>query len=171
MDDKLEQILKEGIASYASGEPLAGLENRILGRIHTTLRKPGRRIGWQVAIAVVLAATVLLFLPSRPQATRVQPVEVVAVASPRVSLGSRVQSANFLLRTKKRHRYAIKAQLPKLPVFPAPTPLTAEEHRLIALLVRDPAGTAAAFESLRKQSEPLQIEELTIQPLETGGGQ
>ena len=54
--------------------------------------------------------------------------------------------------------------LPKLPVFP--TPLTNEERRLVDLLEKDTEGTAAAFESFRKQSEPLTIEELKIQPLD-----
>ena len=61
--------------------------------------------------------------------------------------------------------------LPKLAVFPTPSPLTVEEQRLIALVAVDPKGTAEAFESLRKRNEPLEIAPLVIEPLNMGGGQ
>jgi hypothetical protein len=34
------------------------------------------------------------------------------------------------------------------------------------LIKQDPEGTAAAFESLHKKSEPLEIEEIVVEPLE-----
>ena len=35
-EDLLNEILDEGISSYANGEPLAGLESRILARVQST---------------------------------------------------------------------------------------------------------------------------------------
>ena len=65
-----------------------------------------------------------------------------------------------------------RAALPKRLVFPTPSPLSNEERLLLAMMKRDPDGTAQVFDSLRKRgSEPLEIAPLVIPPLETGGGQ
>ena len=164
MDDKLERILEHGIASYATGEPLAGLPERILGRIGATERAGRRRTGWSVAFGVGVAGmALLLMMPHERADVRVAPA--VAVWS---DAGLAVPVAEMPRIKQPIHRGTKSAQggLPKLAVFPTPTTLTAEERGLMALMKRDPEGTAAAFESLRKNSEPLQIPELEVQPLE-----
>ena len=82
---------------------------------------------------------------------------------------ARLAATRALRRRAPSHRVAA---LPKQPVFPTPSPLTAEERLLLAMVKQDPAGTAEAFARLRtRASEPLEIAPLVIPPLETGGGQ
>jgi hypothetical protein len=175
MDDKLERILEEGIASYAAGEPLIGLPKRILGRIGMAGRVGRRNLGWGgVFCAGVAGMAWLLMLPAHKEIVR--PVQMAAVPSApagRVKvlaepvagqIGQPVGKPIGKLVGKAGAKHA-KA-LPKLRVFPTPTPLTAEERGLMALIKQDPEGTAAAFESLHKKSEPLEIEEIVVEPLE-----
>ena len=163
MDDKLERILEEGIASYAAGEPLTGLHGRILGRIGTGGRAGRWNLGWGVVFGVgVVGMAFLLMLPAHKEVVR--PVQIAAVPSaPTGEVEVLVAPvADHLGKPGVKHAKA----LPKLPVFPTPTPLTAEERGLMALIKQDPEGTAAAFESLHKKSEPLEIEEIVVEPLE-----
>jgi hypothetical protein len=166
MDDKLDRILDEGIAGYANSEPLAGMEERILARIQVAERPQRRLMGWAAAFAVGLIAIAVLRV--MPRHEEPQPVRMVANIP---QAPARSQAATVLLSTRQRHHSARRMALPKLPVFPTPSPLTTEERRLLALVRKDPEGTAEAFESLRKRNEPLEIPPLVIAPLESGGGQ
>ena len=158
MDDKLERILEEGIASYAAGEPLIGLPERILGGIGADGRHRKWNLGWGVVAALGTAGMAwLMLLPAHKGEAR--PVQIAAVTK------AEVLTAPLAERHEKRRARPAKT-LPKLPIFPTPTPLTAEERGLMALIKQDPEGTAAAFESLHKKSEPLEIEEIVVEPLE-----
>jgi hypothetical protein len=165
MDDKLERILKEGIASYGQSEPLAGMEERILARIRIVERPQRRLTGWVVAFTVGVAGIGVLCVLPRHEEPR--PVRVVTNIPP---APVRAEAALVRVSTPRRHQSSHMKALPNLPVFPTPSPLTAEERRLLALVREDPEGTAEAFESLRKRSEPIEIAPLVIQPLESGGG-
>jgi hypothetical protein len=166
MDDKLERILEKGIAGYAQSEPLAGIEERILARIRTVERPRRRLTGWAMAFAVGLAGIgVLRVLPRHEEP---QPVRVATNTQPTPVRGD---VATAQVSPPRSHHSTGKTALPKLPVFPTPSPLTAEERRLLGLVRQDPEGTAEAFESLRKRNEPLEIAPLVIEPLENGGGQ
>ena len=166
MDDKWERILDEGMAGYASAEPLAGMEERILAKIRAA-EGPQRRLrGWGVVLAAATAGLCLLVMLPTRKAELGRPVPAGVVVQLQVSVPKQAVSVSRVL-----HRRARAKVLPKLAVFPTPSPLTGEERRLIALVATDPKGTAEAFESLRKRSEPLEIAPLVIEPLTIGGGQ
>jgi hypothetical protein len=168
MDDKLERILEEGIAGYANSEPLAGMEERILARIRIADRPPSRLTGWRMAFGVGLAGIVVLLLLPRHQEQQHR-LRIVNSEVPRMhSVPTETVRVSM---PQRRHSSRVVKTLPKLRVFPTPSPLTAEERRLMALVRHDPEGTAEAFDSLRKRNEPIEIAPLVIQPLETGGGQ
>ena len=108
----------------------------------------------------------LLMLPAHKELVR--PVQVAPVPS---ALTGEVEVlvapvAEHLGNHVGKHGAKHAKALPKLPVFPTPTPLTAEERGLMALMKQDPEGTAAAFESWHRKSEPLEIEEIVVEPLE-----
>jgi hypothetical protein len=64
------------------------------------------------------------------------------------------------------HPHKRKA-LPRLPQFPAPAPVTNEERALLAFVTRAPKEAQAALIDWQQQSlEPIQIEEIKIQPLQ-----
>ena len=166
MDDKWERILDEGIAGYVSAEPLAGMEERIIAKIRVAQRPQRRLKGWGVALAVGVAGlSVIVLLPPPTEELRA-PVPAAVVIPPRLSVPQQGVRVSRMLPRRARAKV-----LPKLAVFPTPSPLTVEEQRLIALVAVDPKGTAEAFESLRKRNEPLEIAPLVIEPLNIDGGQ
>ncbi len=62
--------------------------------------------------------------------------------------------------------------LPKPKQFPTPAPLTDQERLFLALMRKPPNETRSVFAELQKpNSEPIQIEELHIEPLQSRGGE
>ena len=167
MPHDLEHILDESIASYADGEPLAGLDERIMARIRLTPRR-ARRTAAQWATAAIVAAIAALWcmIPNAPQPVAGIVRTRTPLLAPLPALTERVVAAK-----RRGHVQRIPA-LPKQLVFPAPSPLTPEERRLVAMVAQDPQATAQAFASLRKRaSEPLDIAPLVIPPLDPTEGQ
>jgi hypothetical protein len=168
---ELERILEEGISSYADGEPLAGLDERIMARVRMAVSPPRSVAGLWAALAVGLALAVSASVSRRMGSSEATPVRIVAETKTPTAEKTTTQS-EALKVSVPRHRSSGVAGLPKRPVFPTPSPLTAEERRLLAMVRQDPEGTAQAFDSLRKRgNEALEIVPLVIPPLETGGGQ
>jgi len=164
-DERLEQILNEGMAGYGAQEPLAGLEGRILARI---AERPKRRMtGWWLAMAAGVAgmAVVMSKLPEpRPPIAVKAEVQALPVAA---SKSAAVTAMREIPPHKRRHL----PQRPQPAIFPTPVPLSRQEMALAEMVKQDPAVVAAAVESWRKQGKPLKIEALVIEPLEIGRGQ
>jgi hypothetical protein len=170
-DREVERILEESICSYADGEPLAGLEERVLARVRIRENSPRSVTGrWAVlALAAALVVAASLYFEIRPAGTR--PVNVVLEAKPTPSEAT-PRPAEAVTSSKRRRHSDRAAAPPKRGTFPTSSPVTAEERRLLTMLKQDPEGTAQAFDSLRKRgSEPLEVAPLVIPPLDTGGGQ
>jgi hypothetical protein len=167
----LERILQEGISSYAGVEPLAGLEERILARVRMNENRRASTAGWWAAWALgvaVLAVGGSVYL--RMGCT--EPAAVHIVSETKTAIVHEAPRQIEAIDVSKRRGHSHRAALPKRAVFPTPSPLSDEERLLLAMMKRDPDGTAQVFESLRKRgSEPLEIAPLVIPPLETGGGQ
>jgi hypothetical protein len=163
MKDELERILDEGIAGYAKSEPLAGLAERILARIRTA-EQPQWRWSFAIGLAVIAVGVVVIIgLPRREELPAVR--AVASVPMPKPAMLAEAKAVRVV--TKRRHGIGHITELPKLAVFPTPSPLTSEERLLVALVKRDPQGAAEAFESLRKRNGPIEIAPLAIPPLES----
>ena len=167
-DTRLERILEQGISSYTHCEPLAGLEERIMARLHLAERPRERTQRRWAALAAGLALLIVgvsIYWPMR----HVEPKPVrIAAAETKTPPFEPIQAPNQPPRIRKpMHRSRQVDTLPKRAVFPTPSPLTPEERRLLAMVQQDPEGTVQAFESLRKRaSEPLEIAPLVIPPVE-----
>lgn len=143
-----DRLLEKALAGYASEEPRPGVEQRILARV------AARRSGavWMLpACAVVAASLVVIVTAQRHERVPIPlppapvPVAVVAPApEPPVTV---------------RH------EQPKPSRFPSPAPLTREER---AWLTLSDTGVVAGLQP--GEIEPIQIEELTIPPIESEGG-
>jgi hypothetical protein len=169
---ELERILQEGISSYAAGEALTGLEERIIARVRMTKSSRENTAGVWAVLAMGLAVLVLcgsVYL--RVGRTQSRPLRIVSEAKTATLEETPSRPDEIKTSRPKRHRNPVVA-LPKQPVFPTPSPLTVQERMLVAMVKQDPEGTAQIFDSLRKRgSEPLEIAPLIISPLETGEGQ
>jgi hypothetical protein len=170
--DELERILQEGVSRYADGEPLAGLEERIIARVRVTGSLRRSRAEWWVVLAVGLAALLVGgFVYLRMEHTESRPLTVAVIEKAAVPDLAPRPTAAVGVQKPRGHSHP-RAALPKQPQFPTPLPLSREERLLVAMVQEDPERTAQAFESLRKhESESLEIAPLVIPPLETGEGQ
>ena len=170
--DELDVILEKGIASYAGAEPLTGMEERILARIRVA-ETPRRRLNaWWAVLALGFAgmviASLVIFLP---QHSVPRPATIAATKAPDIDTALMRPQPQQVRILRPKRRLNIKA-LPKQKVFPTPRPVTAEENLLMAMVARDPEGTARAFESLRQKADsPLEISPIAIPPLPTGEDQ
>lgn len=170
--DELERVLQEGISRYADAEPLAGLEERIIGRVRMTESSRRSTAEWWVRLSVGVAALVVGgFIYLGMEHTESRPLTIAAVKKAAIpDLAPRRTAAIRVFKTRG-HSHG-RAALPKQPEFPTPSPLTSEERLLVAMVKQDPEGAAQVFGSLRKrESEPLEIAPLIMPPLETGEGQ
>jgi hypothetical protein len=165
----LERILEEGIASYSQGEPLSGMEERVVARIRIGNYKgrvTGLRAAFAVGLVVIAGGASVPFIGHYREP---QPVSIVSETKTKS-----VEPTPFIVEVpqpviKPRYGAARVRVLPKQRVFPTPSRLTGEEQRLLVLIEQDPEGTAVAFDNLRQRANiPIEIAPLVIPPLEGG---
>jgi len=156
----LEAALDKALARYASVEPLAGLEQRVLHRVRAAGAGRSYRFGrWTIAAGVAAAALLIAVLWKSQVPPGVHRASLArAVAYPeRPQIGPRPAP-----RAMKRHRAA--AGLPKRRVFPTPAPVSREESAFLAL-AGAPDQVRAWLDLERRNSKPIQVEEIRIEPL------
>src|SRR5512146_2954903 len=162
--DELDRWLDDALAAYKAPPPRPGLELRTLAHVHSvTERRRGRK--WllaPVAVAVLGAMAMLLRTDTPappPTVARVpQPATTPTVASPPPLAVMRHRPKPIAPAT------VVAVANPKLAVFPAPLPLTAEERAWVGLARR----TSEALTQLAREQamEPIVIPEIKIQTLE-----
>ena len=147
-NDGLDRLLDEALGAYLSEEPRQGMEQRILAGMRSASVWPVRIFaGASVAAAAALCG-VALFVNSQPE---------IALAPPPVPGASIAAAAPAV---------ALPRSEPRRERFPTPAPLTGEERAWMIL-----ANNGVAAELTPGEIEPIQIEELTIPPLESEGGE
>jgi hypothetical protein len=164
--DKIESLLDAALASYSRQEPRPGLPRRVLDRIHadTAPRFAFPRWVWAVPVAACLLWAGIFWTrhaatPERVQVTQVTQVSHVAAA--RETAPARPATPRIVDHPHKRK------VLPRLPQFPAPAPVTDEERALLAFVTRAPKEVQEALIDAQQLGvEPIQIEEIKIQPLQ-----
>jgi hypothetical protein len=142
---ELDRILDATLAKYFAAEPLAGVEERVLARLHAEQLRPPRHwwLQWALAgaVAVVAVVTVLAWRSTRvphppaanhPPATIPRPANREAI--PALHATDEVAAAKHVSMPKAIARSApastAVAAYPKLDQFPSPQPLTAQEIAL-----------------------------------------
>lgn len=153
--DELDQLLDAALAAYSDREPSAGMEERIMRSAVRPARRPWL---WWLAAAVPVAACLLVLVTNRdtvePAPVPPKPAPVIAAEAPKVETPApRVAHARRARRPK--------ADKPML--FPAPSPLTAEERGLLQLAAMAPEALLAPTPST------IEIAPIEIPPLEIGG--
>jgi hypothetical protein len=159
MRDELDSLIDGGLAAYGNVEPLAGLEERVLGRVRAQQRS--RRWCW--VLVPVAAAAAMAVVMIRPRTVDIAP-PVVALTKPPAPLivaPSRTATRVVVREAPKR------TTLPKREVFPTIALLTREERLLLRLAESHPEDLARP---VVPQGE-IEIKPIEIAPLTIDGGQ
>lgn len=186
MDEEIEHAL----ACYLD-EPRTGLEQRVMASVAAA---PSVRRWWQsraifaaASLIVALGVVGLLMTSSRktvpaPQTSTATLHETAAPLAP--VHGDESHAITALSKSPARHTTQVAATyraphtrkaapeseepLPKLTVFPAPEPMTAQDRALVELATNDPQLALHAFhETKLVVIHPLKIKPLQIAPLST----
>ncbi len=141
-----------------------GLEARIIARTRVIADAPRRRwmilAPWSAAfVAVALLVALLVALPRLRQEST--PAPTLARLRPSLPVTPPITE----LPAARPVHSVFKARRPRQnkPIFPTPLPITPEERRFMAFAAAHPDP----FQDLTPP-EPLQIDEIKIQPLESG---
>ena len=157
--DELDRMIDGALASYSDAEPLAGIEQRLVNRVHA-VRNRRRWLAWGVGAAVTASVVVGMSWSGHKTIREKTPVAVARVrrqASPPKTAVISAPRARVRVKRAARPR-----ALPKLEQFPTPTPLTAEERALVAF-VR--GNEEEARQVLAANEDRIQIEGIQIQRL------
>ena len=166
-EDDLDRVLDVALAKYASVEPRAGLEKRIVANLRAADRRPGRRSWWiwgfAAVAAIVLVAATLTWRSwtAHPPIANHPPNPQQVPISPKFASreGSNVASRKPATRAtvRRAYRHDVVATNPKLDVFPSPLPLSEQEKILAAYIENFPEHAAlvaeARMDALRQQDE------------------
>jgi len=169
-NDELDRRIDSALAAYSDAEPLAGLEERVLNRVRGAEAGRRRVLGWvgviAVATSVVTGAIVLRVL--RHSESKMYIVGIPAVTRPVPA----VETPRVGPKRPPKSRRSRHMPLPKQRQFPAPPPITGEEHALVAFVGRHPGEARQIFAELQKQSdEPIEIQPIQIPPLQIDSAQ
>jgi len=149
-----DRMIDEALARYASAEPLAGIEERVLERVRAARARRSALQRWALAAAVAAAAVLLLTLrPVRtPRIVHRPPVEIAHSVTPVPHFARpRIE----VRRPRPRHR----AWRP----FPTPAPISPEEQALLTLADAPPRVRDVLIE--KQEIEEIRIAPLKIEPL------
>lgn len=157
MRDDLDQLIDGALTQYANPEPLAGIEQRMIGRARAAAY---RRRWWRWGAAIPVAAALLVVLTQRPKPAPQTPA--VAIIAPAPSLPP-VTAPILRQAVSRRPRTAVAA--PKRATFPTASPITDQERLLLRLAQSHPE------QLLVRPPDVLEVKPIEIAPLEIDGRQ
>jgi hypothetical protein len=178
-NEQLDDILDEALGEYRQAEPLAGIESRILARIHAgESGSTNRSLRWAIALAcgAAIAAAVWFGIGRRiphiaapPETATGKPIEKAVAPT---SVPTTIASASRAVEARKAATRTVLQTPPtgtaaqvKPAVFPSPTPLSAEERAFTAALNRSASVMLVASEP----DKAITIAEIVIKPLDASG--
>jgi hypothetical protein len=168
--DSTDILLDTALASYAD-PPDSVDPGLIAARILVAIAAIKSRSRWRFAIALSLAASacaVIVLLAMLPWPSVRPPALGIAYSLPSVAKPVSPRVAAIPVRHRMSSSVVRKSRnRPKLDRFPAPVPVSAQEHLLIQFADHATPRAKEAVETARnKLDETLGITELEIQPLE-----
>lgn len=181
-NEDLDRILDHALTEYRDAEPLAGIEDRILRRVAAQPEPSPRRWAWVFAAAVaaaVVMVAVWLGVRERPhqQAVATKVAAPAQQAPPSAANVDTAASSSGPSRpVAKAHRSwqrpssvntpQVATAKPVLKQFPAPMPMTSQEHALLALARTHPDALLAS----RDDADQINIAPIEIKPLASEAG-
>jgi hypothetical protein len=163
----LDRSLDAALAKYASAEPRAGLEERILANLRAADAAAKHRSWWTwgfaALAAVILVAGMIAWRSARPVHPPIATHPSTTQQAPaRPEWANRERTApqkKLAARRVTRHhpRQETVAANPKLEVFPSPLPLSEQERLLEIYVSNNPEHAAllaeARMSDLRQEAE------------------
>ena len=167
--DPLEHLLDDALATYVNRDPRPGLERRVLNRIRFEGARPRVPfLRWALPIAAVACLLAGNILWNHRAPAPAPPALVRTEASPAPAITAITQPAKPLRSQPGNGR---PARTPKRTESPIRTALTHQERALVAFVRRAPDQALRAFgETQPVQIEPLRIDGMQLQPLQTSDG-
>ena len=185
MDDKernqfVDDLLDASLARYSSVTPRPGLEGRILANARAAQARRSLLV-WAGWLAAGAAAALIVFgvFSFTHRVTSPAPPIKVDVVKPRVGLGLRKNPVTVppIRQAHTPRRSAVQRARPvspivaragvRLPMFPSPSPMTAQERLLVEYVRTTPAEVLTATPTENALISALEIKPLKIAPLET----
>lgn len=174
--NELDKVLDSALSGYSAQEPWPGIEDRILNRIRNEgARRLFAAFRWRAVLAgaagCLLLAAVLFRHAADPSSTALAPVPPRPIEPPRAELQAATAAQEPRPRPRpestRNRQIAERSPLPKRQVFPTPSPLTAEERALLAVISRGPERVRETLTYAQTSvPKPIQIEPIEIQELQ-----
>ncbi|HEV3513324.1 MAG TPA: hypothetical protein VGS05_16565 [Candidatus Sulfotelmatobacter sp.] len=175
-DDRFDRILDAELAKYATAEPRAGLEERVLANLRSDGSRALNRAWWRwasaAAVAVVLVALGLAWRsgkPSQPGIANRPSISTSVPSKPGIQLANR--DAVVMRPHRPVHKLHTSAQLrtlvtaePKLDQFPSPRRLSDQEKMALEYVQRFPEQAALIAEAQSALARQEQLERNAMEP-------
>lgn len=156
--DTLDRMIDAALQRYASTEPRAGLEDRILANLHAAELGTESRAWWIWGFVAAMAAIIFVAgtfawrwsKPAHPSVANLPAIEQRPVA-PRLATREAAPAPRRRVPRRVAARateYELAATNPKLDVFPSPLPLS-EQEKILAFYVRQYPEHAALVAAAR----------------------
>ena len=169
-DDEIDRILDAALSNYSCAEPRPGLEQRILSRVQSEGGAggfAGRLWRWRWAVLTPAVACLLVFALWRDRDPAPAPEKVTRTITNPVPPPTPEPPKSA---ERKRRTAAKRVSLPKRDQFPTPVPLTDAERAWMDFVARSPEQAhEMAVHAAEWGQAPIQIEEIEIPPLSSGG--
>lgn len=147
-----DELLEKALSTYSSHEPLAGLEQRILQRVHSA--RPRR---WKLPAVILVAASLVLTFALWRKPPQQPAVKRASAALPAPARPTTVQPVPRAALHRHRKHAPPRA-------FPTPRPLSAQERALLAFVEKAPKE-ALIIKKHDPAIEPIRMAEIKIEPL------
>ena len=174
-EQKLDALLDAALAQYGDAEPLSGLEERVLDRLHTA---PQRRAWWMWgAVVAAVAAVVVAVVMMRPAEQKPQPITAQApkqqpvVVTPPVAPVRTARAPKQAAPRRVALQQVAKAE-PKRDVFPTPEPPDEQERLLVRYMRQTPRAEVLAQvnrQPLEFHEDPLSAPSTNTSPSKSEG--
>jgi hypothetical protein len=175
--DELDQLLDAALAKYATAEPRAGLEERVLANLRAGRARVPDRTWWRwsvAAVAAILVVAIALALklgkPLPPQVVHHAPASIqVAHDGPKmvsntggngVRVPRKVKGTVRRATARRAQPQAAKARNPKLDQFPSPQPLSEQEKTLANYVASYPEHAALIARARTEALHQDRVEEM-----------
>jgi hypothetical protein len=173
--DERDILLDEALKTYMDQAPPAGMERRLLARVHAA---PPRWRIWFPAVAVVAAVCLLLTISlmtnplltipllTNPRGTPVRPAQPPPAASvPAIAASVQPVSPPDARRVVPARRRLLRRSRPQPGTLSEPEALSEGERTLLRFLAGNPEQAHGVLLQLAATDRPAPIEPLRIEPL------